>query len=71
VAKLARIPLQAAMTGGTTDGAKLQESGAATVPLGVPMRYTHSPAEVVHIDDVANLSRLLRAVVADLGKSRP
>jgi putative aminopeptidase FrvX len=62
----AKIPLQVGVTGGTTDGAKLQESGAATVPLGIPMRYTHSPAEVVHQDDVENLVRLLGAVVPEL-----
>jgi putative aminopeptidase FrvX len=71
VARAAKIPLQMGMTGGTTDGAKLQESGAATVPLGAPMRYTHSPTEVVHLDDVENLAKLIGAVVADLGKNPP
>jgi len=68
-AKRAKVPLQIGVTGGTTDGAKLQESGAAVIPLGVPMRYTHSPAEVVHQDDVENLARLLCAMVPELAKS--
>jgi putative aminopeptidase FrvX len=70
-AKAAKIPLQVGVTGGTTDGAKLQESGAATVPLGVPMRYTHSPAEVVHIRDVENLARLIPSVLTMIGQKRP
>ncbi len=70
-AKAAKIPLQIGLTGGTTDGAKLQESGAATVPLGVPMRYTHSPAEVVHLDDVENLAKLVYAVVVAVGRNPP
>jgi putative aminopeptidase FrvX len=35
------------------------------------MRYTHSPTEVVHLDDVENLAKLIGAVVADLGKNPP
>ncbi|MFH0815437.1 MAG: M20/M25/M40 family metallo-hydrolase [Methanobacteriota archaeon] len=71
VARAAKIPMQLGMTGGSTDGAKLQESGVAAAPLGVPMRYTHSPAEVVHLDDVENLAKLVSALMADIGKNPP
>jgi putative aminopeptidase FrvX len=64
--KKAKVNLQIGITGGTTDGAKLQESGAATVSLGVPMRYTHSPSEVVHQGDIEGLVKLLPYVVKEL-----
>jgi putative aminopeptidase FrvX len=54
-----RIPLQVAVTGGTTDGAALQTFGAAMIPLSVPIRYVHSPTEVMSLADFDNLVRLL------------
>ncbi|MCK4265967.1 MAG: M42 family metallopeptidase [Thermoplasmata archaeon] len=68
IAKKAKIPLQYGVTGGSTDGMAMQESGAATLPIGIPMRYTHSPTECIHIDDLKNLIRLLTAIVKDVQK---
>jgi putative aminopeptidase FrvX len=57
------IPLQVAVTGGTTDGAALQTFGTAMIPLGVPIRYVHSPTEVMSLEDFDNLVRLIGLVV--------
>jgi putative aminopeptidase FrvX len=63
IAKKARIPIQFGVTGGSTDGMAMQESGAATLPIGIPMRYTHSPTECIHLDDMQNLIKLINAII--------
>ncbi len=65
IARKAEISYQLGVTGGTTDGMALQESGAATLPIGIPMRYSHSPTECIHIDDLKNLIKLITAIVKD------
>lgn len=61
------IPLQVAVTGGTTDGAALQTFGAAMMALAVPVRYVHSPTEVMSLRDYANLVRLVAAIAGRIG----
>ncbi len=58
-AEAKKIPVQVAVTGGATDGAALQTFGAAMIPLSVPIRYVHSPTEVMSLRDYDNLVRLL------------
>jgi putative aminopeptidase FrvX len=53
------IPVQVAATGGATDGAALQTFGTLMIALGVPVRYVHSPAEVMSLRDYDNLVKLL------------
>jgi endoglucanase len=57
------IPYQVTATPGTspTDARVLQtsRSGVAAALLEVPLRYMHTPCEVVSLDDVANCARLL------------
>lgn len=64
VADGAGIPLQDAVFGifGSDSGALLREGVAASL-LAVPTRYTHSPIETVHVDDVAATVDLLEALV--------
>jgi putative aminopeptidase FrvX len=66
LAKKKRIPIQIGVTGGTTDGAAVQECGSAMMPLAFPLRYTHTPVEVIHLDDLENLSRLVVEAVKGL-----
>ncbi len=68
LAKKEKIPLQYGVTGGSTDGAIMQTSGAITMPIGIPMRYTHSATEIVHLGDLANLIKLLTATVKEIQK---
>jgi putative aminopeptidase FrvX len=65
-AKRVRVPLQIGVTGGSTDGAALQEAGTSSAPIGIPMRYTHSPTEMVHLQDVLNLPKLLEASLREI-----
>jgi putative aminopeptidase FrvX len=68
IAKKSKIPYQIGVTGGSTDGMAMQESGSATLPIGIPLRYTHSPTECAHIDDLKNLVKLITAIVKDFQK---
>jgi len=68
IADKAKVKIQYGVTGGSTDGMALQESGAATLPIGIPMRYTHSPTECIHIDDLKNYIKLITAIVKDYQK---
>jgi putative aminopeptidase len=66
VVKLARanqIPVQVAVTGGGNDGSMFVPYGSVDIALGWPLRYSHSPAEVVDTRDVDALARII-AVIA-------
>ena len=43
------------------------EYGVPDVPLGWPLRYSHSPVEVVDLRDVAGLAELVRVVATEWG----
>jgi putative aminopeptidase len=64
--KLARanqIPYQLGVTGGGNDGAQFVPFGSVDIALGWPLRYSHSPAEVIDTRDVDSLARII-AVIA-------
>jgi putative aminopeptidase len=66
VVKLARenkIPVQFGVTGGGNDGAVFVRYGAVDVALGWPLRYSHSPGEVIDIRDMDGLGKIV-AVLA-------
>ena len=60
------IPVQVAATGGATDGAALQTFGTLMIALAVPVRYVHSPAEVMSLRDYDNLVKLLAIVAKNI-----
>ncbi len=65
VLKLARanqIPVQFGVTAGGNDGSTFVPFGAVDIPLGWPLRYSHSPAEVVDTRDVDALARIVAAI---------
>lgn len=59
VARKNRIPLQEAVTGGGTDAAAIQTAGCAAISVAIPLRYTHSTVECIHVDDLKNLIKLM------------
>jgi len=62
VVKLARqnkIPVQYGVTGGGNDGAVFTRFGSVDVAMGWPLRYAHSPAEVIDTRDVDALGRIV------------
>ena len=66
VVELARkndIPVQYGVTGGGNDGAVFTRFGSLDIPLAWPLRYSHSPAEVIDTRDLDALARIV-AVIA-------
>jgi putative aminopeptidase len=62
VAAARAIPLQVGTTNGGNDGSAFAEFGVPDVPIGWPLRYSHSPVEVADLRDVAHLAELVQAV---------
>ena len=62
VARASGIPLQIGTTNGGNDGSVVRAVGVPDVPVGWPLRYSHSPAEMVDLRDVARLAELVRVV---------
>jgi len=67
IANAAGIPLQVGTTNGGNDGSALVRYGAVDVPLAWPLRYSHSPAELIDLADVEALGRLVAAVATEAG----
>lgn len=68
LAQLARtrgIALQIGTTNGGNDGSTFVPYGVVDVPMGWPLRYSHSPAEVIDLKDLVSLADLVRAVAED------
>ncbi len=68
VVELARrhgIPVQYGVTSGANDGSKFVNGGAVNVPLGWPLRYSHSPGEVADLADIAALGKIVRALAVE------
>ncbi len=63
LARANRIPVQLGVTGGGNDGSAFVPYGAVDIALGWPLRYSHSPAEVIDTRDVDALARIV-AVIA-------
>ena len=62
------------MEGNTgTNGWEMQvaNEGIATAVMSLPLKYMHTPVEVVELSDVENTARLLAAFALDLGKEAP
>ena len=62
MARAGGIPAQYGVTGGGNDGAAFLLYGATDVALGWPLRYSHSPAEVVDMRDVEALGKIITAI---------
>jgi putative aminopeptidase FrvX len=62
IARAGRIPLQVGTTNGGNDGSELARYGAIDDALGWPLRYSHSPAEVIDLRDIRSLARMVAAL---------
>lgn len=47
---------------------QIANEGVATAVLSIPLKYMHTPVEVVELSDIENTARLLAAFAVDLGK---
>jgi putative aminopeptidase FrvX len=62
LAEASHIPLQIGTTNGGNDGSVFVRYGAIDVPLAWPLRYSHSPAELIDLSDLHALGLLIAAV---------
>ena len=62
IAQQQRIPLQVGTTNGGNDGSVFTRYGVVDVPISWPLRYSHSPAELIDLADVHALGRLVAAL---------
>ena len=73
-AKKQKIPFQVASaargTGTDANVMQLSRGGMATGLLSVPLRYMHTPNELLSLKDLKNTARLLAAFCAGLGKNQ-
>jgi endoglucanase len=71
-AKEKGIPFQLEVMGGHTGTngwhTQVSREGIPTAVLSLPLKYMHTPVEVLALDDMENLSQLLAAFAVDLGK---
>ena len=53
-----------------TNGWHMQicNEGVATSVVSLPLKYMHTPVEVLEVSDIENIARLLAAFTVDLGK---
>ncbi len=64
IARTNKIPVQYGATGGGNDGAVFLRHGAVDIPIAWPLRYSHSPGEVIDTRDLDALAR----IVAELAR---
>jgi putative aminopeptidase len=62
IAQSNQIPAQFGVTGGGNDGSAFVRFGSADVALGWPLRYSHSPAEVIDTRDLDALAHIITAI---------
>lgn len=73
VAQAQQIPYQLAVRrSGATDARAIHvaHGGVPTLVLGVPVRYAHSPASIIHLGDVQAMIHLTVALLAALDSAR-
>jgi putative aminopeptidase FrvX len=62
LARAQQIPVQYGVTGGGNDGAVFLRHGTTDIPISWPLRYSHSPGEVIDTRDVDALARIVAAI---------
>lgn len=62
IAHASGIPAQYGVTGGGNDGSAFLRYGSIDVALGWPLRYSHSPGEVIDTHDLDALAHIVAAL---------
>jgi putative aminopeptidase FrvX len=57
-----QVPVQYGVTGGGNDGSAFVRYGSLDIALGWPLRYSHSPAEVIDTRDVDSLAHIITVI---------
>ncbi|MCI0339627.1 MAG: M28 family peptidase [Planctomycetales bacterium] len=59
------IPLQSGQTGGGNDASVWVPKGAVALPIGWPLRSSHSWVEVIDLRDLVSLARMVQAIAEE------
>jgi len=74
IAKEQKIPYQIEGaprgTGTDANAIQLNRAGVATGLISIPNRYMHSPCEIVHLDDLENIAKLIAHTIAAIEETR-
>lgn len=62
LARTDKIPVQYGITGGGNDGSAFLRYGSIDIALGWPLRYSHSPGEVIDLRDLDSLAHIVAAL---------
>ena len=62
MARAQKIPVQYGVTGGGNDGSAFLQYGSIDIALGWPLRYSHSPGEVIDTRDLNALARIIAQI---------
>ncbi|MFZ0703108.1 MAG: M20/M25/M40 family metallo-hydrolase [Candidatus Acidiferrales bacterium] len=62
IARANKIPVQYGITGGGNDGSAFLRYGSIDVALGWPLRYSHSPGELIDLRDLDGLAHIVVAL---------
>jgi putative aminopeptidase FrvX len=65
LAREASIPVQYGVTGGGNEGPVFLQYGSVDVALGWPLRYSHSPAEVIDTRDFDALGKIVEILARE------
>ncbi len=60
------LPLRYGATGGGNDGSVFRNARSSVLPLGIPIRYSHSAVETIDTVDLNGLTNLIEAMVRDV-----
>jgi endoglucanase len=60
------VQASARATGTDLDAIHLSRAGIPSASVGLPLRYMHSPVEMVQLDDIANAAKLIAAAAQRL-----
>jgi endoglucanase len=61
------VEAHAGRTGTDADAVHLSKAGVPTGVVSIPLRYMHSPVEMMQLDDVHACARLIAAFAQRLG----
>ena len=70
-AKKHNLPIQKGIMHGGTDASAMQqtEKGIPSVPFSIPRRYSHSPVELLSLEDLYNLTEILTKGLLELDQN--
>ena len=67
IAKDEEIPYQMEVMGGSTgtnaDAIGTTQSGVRTALISIPLRYMHTPVEVVDLEDIERVAKLMASYI--------